>query len=73
MTMIHSYILFSTATAFPFVQDRQRNLFQESLGFIICGCWYKPSWLTNSLEPDTAKHVRSQIGQLLYLLYSWMV
>jgi len=34
MMIIHSHILFSTATAFPFVQDRQRNLFQEILGFI---------------------------------------
>jgi hypothetical protein len=32
------YILFSTAAAFPFVLERQRNLFKESIGFIICGC-----------------------------------
>jgi len=34
MMIIHSHILFNTATAFPFVQERQRNLFQEILGFI---------------------------------------
>ena len=73
MMIIHSHILFNTATAFPFVQERQRNLFQEILGFITFAFQYKPSRLTNSLEPDTVEHVRSQIGHLLYLLYSWMV
>jgi hypothetical protein len=56
------------------IHPRQAKKFiPKSLVFIICGCQYKPSQLRNGLESDTIENVRSQIGQLLYLLHSWLV